>query len=287
MSILSRYLLRTYLPAFSLALGVFLSILLMNYFLRLFNVAVMKGVSLGWIFYCFVRLLPYFLSLALPMAFLVALMLTLGQLSESGEVMALRSSGFSFREILAPYFFVALGLTGLLLYINHKASPDGFHAFKKAYADVVSSVSRLRLEARTFTRLGEWEFYADEADAQGRLKGVRLIKRAGQYQRLRVSAPEGEARPESGRGVRLTLRDGALLWPSDAPSELTSSTFGTYRLFLPFVDPNAAQRRADIPELSTARLLDRLREAGVSDQHQREYTTEIALRSAAAAAPFV
>src|SRR5688500_5133901 len=108
MSILSRYLVRSYLPVFLLCLDVFLFVLLMSYFLRLFNLAVMKGISLGWIFYCFSRLLPYFMSLALPMAFLVALLLSLGQLSESGELMALRSSGFSFREILTSYFLVAV-----------------------------------------------------------------------------------------------------------------------------------------------------------------------------------
>ena len=45
MTILTRYLLRSYLPSFLLCLGVFLFVLLMNYFLRLFNLAVMKGIS--------------------------------------------------------------------------------------------------------------------------------------------------------------------------------------------------------------------------------------------------
>jgi len=78
MSLLSRYLYRSYLPVFFMCLGIFLFVLLMNYFLRLFNLALMKGISLGWIVFCFSRLLPYFLSLALPMSFLVALLLNLG-----------------------------------------------------------------------------------------------------------------------------------------------------------------------------------------------------------------
>ena len=90
MTVLTRYLLRSYLPVFAMAAGVLLSVLLMNYFLRLFNLAVMKGVPLAWIVFCFSRLLPYFLSLALPMAFVVALLLTLGHLAEGGEVLALR-----------------------------------------------------------------------------------------------------------------------------------------------------------------------------------------------------
>src|SRR5579859_6864296 len=122
MSILPRYLFRQYLPTLVLSLAVCMGVLLMNQFLRLFNLAVLKGISPLWILTCFARLMPSFLSLALPMAFLVALLLTLGQLSESGEVMALRSSGFSFAEILWPYFAIAVLFSAILLFINHKVS---------------------------------------------------------------------------------------------------------------------------------------------------------------------
>ncbi|MFH1725099.1 MAG: LptF/LptG family permease [Elusimicrobiota bacterium] len=288
MTILTRYLLRSYFPTFLLCLGVFLFVLLMNYFLRLFNLAVMKGIPLEWIFLCFARLLPYFLSLALPMAFLVALLLTLAQLSQSGEVMALRSSGFSFRDILTPFFAVAVGVTGLLFYVNHKASPDGFNAFKDSYTRVVAQVSNLEFEERALTRLGDWELYAEGAEAgTGKLKGVRIVKRQGNYQRLRISAPEGRARLERGVGVGLELSGGALVWPNDDPASHTVSTFRRSRLFIPFVDYSKVHRNPDLQELSTGRLRRRLGDPGLTPQKRREYTTETALRSAGAAAPFV
>ena len=105
--ILPRYCLRLFAPVFLLCLSVFTGVLLMNNFLRLFNMALLKGISLFWILGCFLRLLPYFLSLALPMAFLVATMVTLGQLSEQGEVMALRASGFSFLDLTWPFLAMA------------------------------------------------------------------------------------------------------------------------------------------------------------------------------------
>src|SRR5438045_9654172 len=98
MPILARYLFRQYLPTLFLCLAVCVSVLLMNQFLRLFNLAVLKGISPFWILACFARLMPYLLSLAFPMAFLVALLLTLGYLSENGEIMALLSSGCSFPD---------------------------------------------------------------------------------------------------------------------------------------------------------------------------------------------
>src|SRR3989304_5927759 len=115
MPILPRYFLRVFLPVFLLCLAVFAGVLLMNHFLKLFNLAVMKGISPLWIASCFARLLPFVLSVALPMAYLVALLITLGRLSESGEVLALRASGFSFREITWPFLAVGALLSAFLL----------------------------------------------------------------------------------------------------------------------------------------------------------------------------
>src|SRR5271168_2884639 len=103
MPILPRYFMRLFLPVFALCLAIFSTVLLMNQFLRLFNMAVMKGISPIWIATCFARLLPFISSLAVPMAFVVALLLTFGQLAEGGEIMALRASGFSFFDISWPF----------------------------------------------------------------------------------------------------------------------------------------------------------------------------------------
>ncbi|HAH05464.1 MAG TPA: hypothetical protein DCM05_02890 [Elusimicrobia bacterium] len=287
MRLLTRYLLRSFLPAFSMALGAFLFILLMQYFLRLFNLAIMKGISLVWILSCFARLLPYFLSLALPMAFLVALLLTLGHLSETGEVLAMRASGWSFREILAPFFTAALVLSGFLFYVNHKASPEGFHSFRNAYSQAADRVAHVDIEPRTFFPLGEWRLFADHVGGGGEVFGVRLVKLRGPYTRLRVSAKEGRALIERGRGVSLELRSGALQWPNDDPGSLTTATFGRYRLFVPFTDPKKAPRELDIPELGTSRLLELVRSGTLEPSRQREYATEAALRSSGAGAPFV
>lgn len=286
MTILTRYLVGSYIPPFLLSLGIFLFVLLMNYFLRLFNLAVMKGISISWIFFCFLRLSPFFLSMALPMAFLVALLLTLGELSESGEVLALRSSGFSFKNILTPFFVIAVGMTSLLFFINHHASPEGFHSFRNAYARAVSQVSHLDLEPRTLTRMGEWEIYAEKS-SKGSLEGVRLVKRQGRYKRLRISAPKGHAKIEPGQGLRLELHNGRLIWPNSDPASHTSSTFGRYRMFVPFVDGKKEERAPDLQELNTSKLRNFLKGDKLLAHKRREYLTEIAVRSSVALAPFV
>lgn len=288
MPIIARYQFRLFFPLFGLCLGVGTSVLLMNHFLRLLNVAVLKGISPLWIVSCFARLLPSFASLAVPMAFLVALLLVLGMLSESGEVTALRSSGFSFRDILWPFGALAIAFSALLFYVNHKASPDGFHSFKKSYEGALRQVSAVDLEPRTFVQLGDWKLFAQSADSgTGRLGGVYLVRYRGKDSGLRVEAPEGRMSIDKGRGLTLRLERGTLQLPAREPAWLVTASFDEYRLFMPFAAAVPADRRLDIQELSTRRLRERLLDSALDLEHRKEYVTEAAVRSAAAASPFV
>ena len=286
--ILARYLFRQYLPALLLCLAVAIGVLVMQQFLRLFNLAVLKGISPVWILTSFARLLPYMLGLALPMAFLVALLLTLGQLSESGEIMALRSSGFSFAEILWPYFSMAVLFSAALFLINHKTSPEGFHSFKNRYETAVSQVSRLDLEPGTFTEVGDWKLFARGVDGGGRqLSGVYLVKLRGARMGMRVDAPEGRIRIEADRGFWLELFRGHLEMADPDPERYISASFAAYRIFVPFVTAVPAGRNLDLQELNTPQIYARLRESDLDLSHRMEDLTEIAMRSAAAMTPFV
>lgn len=222
------------------------------------------------------------------MAFLVALLLTLGQLSESGEIMALRSSGFSFSEILWPYFAIAVLFSVVLFYVNHKVSPEGFHSFRNRYETALAQVSRIDLEPGTFAEAGEWRLYAKTVRrSTGRLGGIYLVKLRGQQVGMRVDAPDGKLRFEPDKGFWLELYHGTLEMPDPDPSRYLSATFATYSILIPLVAVSPTERQLDIQELNTFQILDRLRGNRTDDGHRMEFLTEIALRSASALTPFV
>lgn len=287
MPLVPRYLLRLFFPLFGACLALFLGVLLMNQFLRLFSLAMMKGIPVWWILDCFARLLPSFATLAVPMAFLVAVMLTLGQLNASGELMALRSAGFSFRDITRPFFHTALALMALLLYVNHKAGPEGFRSFRKRVSNASQQMARIDLRPRSFTPLGPWRLYARDYDElTGRLEGVYLVK-PGEVQGIRVSAEHGSLRLNPGLGLDLELKDGELQLPNEDPSRFTSGRFARYRVHLPLSGGPEAPRELDIQELNTRGLRERAADARLADDRRREYRVEAALRSASAVSPFV
>lgn len=287
MTILPRYLLRLFAPMFGLCLTVFTAILLMNSFLKLFGLAVAKGISYAWIGSCFVRLLPYFLSLTVPMAFLVAMLMTLGQLAEKGEVMALRSSGFSLDDMTRPFLALSVLLTLLLLVVNHKVSPEGLHSFRTKQADAAQQLARVDLEPDSFVNLGEWRLYSKEADrATGSIRDAYLI-RSGVNRGLRVSAPRGSLRLKKGQGFVVEFERGSLQLPGSTPERFTSATFGRYRLYIPLAGAAQIGRSPDTQEYKSLELWRMARDARTDAQRRIEYTVEIALRSAGAFSPFV
>lgn len=287
MPILPRYILRQFLPVFGASVALFLGVLMMNQFLRLFSLAMMKGIPVWWILDCFARLLPSFAALAVPMSFLVAAMVVLGQLNDSGEIMALRASGFSYREITRPLLWISIFLSGLLLVVNHKVGPDGFHSFKKRTSEAAQKVARVELRSRSFTELGPWRLYARDSNLKtGMLEGVYLVK-PGEDQGMRINAETGKLTSDPGRGIMLELNDGQIQLPSKEPERFTSGRFERYTVFVPLTTAAQAPREPTMQEMSTARLRAKVADPATSRDHRLEYTVEAAVRTVGALSPFV
>lgn len=293
MPILPRYFLKLFLPIFLLCLVLFSTVLLMNQFLRLFNLAVMKGISPIWIVACFARLLPFICSLAIPMSFLVALLLTFGQLSEGGEIMALRASGFSFWDMSWPFLAVSIILAGSLFLLNHKVSPEGFHSFRNQVAEASAQIARIDLEPRSFINLGSWKLYARDVDKEsGGLTGVYLVRedetsRGKESSRgTRIDAARGRLSLEKGKNISLELEDGDMQIPNVDPEKLTSGHFKRYRVDIP-LSAAPGDRELDIQEMDTVTLKRLLGDPLTTEQHRAEYAVELAVRSAGALSPFV
>ena len=287
MPILPRYILRQFLPIFGACVALFLGVLMMNQFLRLFSLAMMKGIPIWWILTCFARLLPSFAALAMPMSFLVSAMLVLGHLADSGEVMALRSSGFSYGEITRPLLWISIVLSALLLFINHKAGPDGFHSFKKRTTEAAQTVARVELRPRSFTALGPWRLYARSSDSNtGLLGGVYLVK-PDQKSGMRINAEKGKLTSDPGRGITLELFDGQLQLPSKEPERFTSGRFERYSIFVPLMAPEALPRELDMQEMRTSSLREKVKDPATSRDRRLEYRVETAVRTVGALSPFV
>ena len=81
---------------------VFTFILLIARILKLIELVITRGVPLIQTAKLFSLILPTFLELTVPMAFLLAILLGLGRLSGDQELLAMKASGISPTQILWP-----------------------------------------------------------------------------------------------------------------------------------------------------------------------------------------
>ena len=102
MRLLTRYIAKQLFMPFIFSLLIIVFILFTQFLLRAIDRFIGKGLELGIIFeYLFLNL-GWIAALAVPMAVLVAALMSFWQFSEDNEITALRASGISFTTIIRP-----------------------------------------------------------------------------------------------------------------------------------------------------------------------------------------
>ena len=116
MPILWRHLLTRFLKIFLFSLCVFISILLIT---RLDDIAhfATLGADSSLILWYILFQIPYIIPITIPLSCLIAATILMQQLSQSHELTAFRSVGFSFINILSPILFISVICSILNFYI--------------------------------------------------------------------------------------------------------------------------------------------------------------------------
>jgi lipopolysaccharide export system permease protein len=210
--ILFRYLLREMLGPFALGLGVFLFVLFTNRLVPLLELVFNKGGTLLYVGKVMLTLLPSFLVYAIPMAFILAILLGYGRLSSDSEITAMRASGMGLWKLTRPAFETGLFLALLCVMLSVWALPWGRHQFAIEVYKLASNQVSIGLQERVFNNLGTGlMLYADQVD-KGNLKGVLLSDTRKEDTAVQVFAEGGVLRTSEGEPVLdLDLRKGRIL----------------------------------------------------------------------------
>ena len=107
MSIISRYIVSSYLAIIALCAGAFTSIYLVIDFLEKIGRFTRAQGKLQHILLFFLYKAPEIVNQVTPLAVLMATLLTLGMLSLNSELTAMRGCGLSLARITAPIFAIA------------------------------------------------------------------------------------------------------------------------------------------------------------------------------------
>jgi lipopolysaccharide export system permease protein len=148
--ILFRYLISEVVPPLFLGLLAFTSVLLIGRMLKLIELVVTRGVPLLQIGKLFSLILPTFLEMTVPMAFLLAILLGLGRMSNDQELLAMKASGVSPPQILWPVAALALVIALATLFSTMFVRPAANFALKKELYNIAKSRVGTALKEKVF-----------------------------------------------------------------------------------------------------------------------------------------
>ncbi len=286
-SIFNRYIAKSLLTFFAGVVGVLTFVIFMNHFIRVLNMAMTYGTSFGWIVSSLLNILPDVFCLSAPMAFQIAILLTLTNMSEQGELIALRSAGFSFREIVRPLLVCALVLSVILVIMGNWLTPRSYKKFINKREEAYSKITKVTLEPKTFIDLGDWDLYLENLDKVTNTAQLIHLVNKNDSGALSTKVNASSGRIVLGEtAIGLELKDGQMQRVSKKdPSAVIAANFDEYTMSISLV--KAHNRRLRVGEMTTTKLLRTLRRDPLTPKLANEFRTAISMRNVLALSPLI
>ncbi|MCR4859434.1 MAG: methionyl-tRNA formyltransferase [Bacteroidales bacterium] len=148
---LDRFTLKAFIGPFVAILFVVIFILMMQTLWLYIDELVGKGLGLRTVLeFLFWGVCSLALPLALPLATLLASTMTVGQLAENGELMAMKASGISFGRIITPLAVAAALIAGGTYVVCSRLVPYAFNQIYTLRDDIAKTKDEIKIPPGTF-----------------------------------------------------------------------------------------------------------------------------------------
>lgn len=136
MSILWRYILRSFFSPFVFAMAVIIFLFMTNYFIKEIPQLLSKDVSVSIIVKLITLNMAWIVALAIPMSVLVATLMLFGRMSADNEITAMKASGYGMHKVMLPM----LVLASIIAYGNYRfcdvVLPEWNHQARGLFTDI-------------------------------------------------------------------------------------------------------------------------------------------------------
>ena len=129
---------------------IFTLVVLMGRMIKLVEMVLNKGIPFSEVAILFVYMMPAFMVITLPLAFLMGILLAFGRFSADAEIIAMKASGISLQQILKPVFIMALLTAVLTAVLTIYAAPASNNAFRSKVYDIASQKADVGIEPQVF-----------------------------------------------------------------------------------------------------------------------------------------
>ena len=270
MRLLSRYLLRQLAAPFLFALGALTSLMLLSQIAKKFGALVGKGLPWGVIGEVFALSLPFIVAMTLPMAVLLAVLYAFSHLAADNEITAMRASGISVYQILAPVLAWGVFMSAFNFAFVDQVLPRSNARLRGLLIDIGRKKPTFELREQVINEVPPSQYFlrAGRIDAAtGRLRDITIYDVGGETSRRIIYADSGQmAYAEGQTDLSLRLYDGTIhqYRPSDPTAfQLTSYKVNDIRVknvFDELVRNSSETVRGD-REMSTCEMMSVIQEA--------------------------
>ena len=194
---LDRFMIISFLPAFISSFCIAVFILLMQFLWKWVDELIGKGLDADIIFQLIYYASARFIPLAIPIAILIASIMTFGNLGENSELSAMKSSGISLQKIMVPLiFFSILMVFSSFLYSNYLLPIANLKNGILLY-DIQRKKPSVSIEENEFyTDIEGYSIKIEEKDNdKDKLYGIQIKEHKNNYKNDRtLLAKKGEMR---------------------------------------------------------------------------------------------
>jgi len=282
---LISYLISEVLPPFFLGLLAFTFILLIGRLLKLIELVISRGVPPLQVGKLLALIMPTFLEMTVPMAFLLAILLGLGRMANDQELLAMKASGVSPLQILWPIAGLSLVISILTLATTLYARPTANAALKKEIYNIAKSRVSTALKEKIFNDdFPKILIYVEEIIPPGNTaQGIFIIdKRDRVREDIILGKVARITTDDFANTLGLRLFDGSIYEREKKRPGFSQTRFNIYdfKLDLDELVGPVRQKEAGPKELASADLLksieDKQRRGGKSIPERMELHQRIA-----------
>ena len=277
-TILDRYVAREVLAPFGMGVALLTFALVTGKLLKLTDMVVNHGVSVGEVLGLVAFIMPAFFELTFPMAVLLGVLLGFGRMSGDREMIAARACGVSLYRIAVPAMIVSFVVYLVASWFAFSIRPWANESLDQR----LFYLTRTRISAVLREKVFNAEFrglviYVDKVSegAQG-LQGVMISDARTPDQENTIVARHGLMLPDEQQN-QLTLRlfDGSIFGTDPKMDASHVTSFKTYDLAIK-PDENLGSNWLSPDEMSYPTLLNTIAAGRASGKRNYEAETELA-----------
>ena len=288
---LTKYVSKEVVFSFFSGTTIFLMIMLMFQAIRLSEFVVVHQVALKDVWRLSLYLGLSFLPIAVPIAFLFAVLMGISRSNSEGEILALQVNGISLPQIYFPIGLFSLLVTAFCLYTSLYTVPRGNRAFELLITKLGNERVMAALKPGVFTEgfFGLVLFAEQIIPIKNEMKRIFIYDEREEAHPLSITAQAGLLKSVPEKGV-LTLRlsNGAIHVENKEVGGIQQKiNFDVYDINLEVAATGEAWRAYSPPSFTYPQLKQRILETVHDPPHNRQLEVELHRRFSMAFSCFV